>query len=400
LDLVIPALSFVLLAGAAAFTFVDYQAARIETPAGRRLGDLYLLDDSHAVKGVWARLGRVDSEAVAAAFRSTLERDAGSAERWGDLGDAVFGLGDRRRAEYCYRRAADLAPGDLDILFDLGDFYKSTGDTSGALSEFSGILRQSNSAGEGPLRHNIFVYYELLAVRPKGLIADAIPDAASARDYARYLMEEGEPAAAIEVWRWCHDRGFEDDRLTVDYVTWLLRKQKFEAAQEGWNKHFASRAATVFNGGFEYEFAGSDLDWHFGGFNGVTMARDSSSFFDGRFSLRVDFKGNDNPDFHHVAQSVFLQPGRYRFEAHMRTAGITSDQGLRFTIRAARSNAVLAETEALTGTNDWRTLATDVQVPAGVTMGSVELARHPSLRMDNQLTGTVWIDGVTLTRMN
>ena len=144
----------------------------------------------------------------------------------------------------------------------------------------------------------------------------------------------------------------------------------------------------------------SPFDWHFNGFNGVNVLRDAETFDEGQFSLRIEFAGNNNPDFRHVSQIVFVTPGRYRFEAHIRTAGITSDQGVRFSIRGSGSNRLLAETDALTGTNSWRRTEAEVDVPAGITMAEVALVRHRSIRIDNQLTGIAWIDAVKLTRLN
>jgi tetratricopeptide (TPR) repeat protein len=390
-------LGSVLLVGSIAFAFADFGHPVPESPAGQLLGRLYLLNDSDSVSHMRSRIaevgiGKVGVATATKVFGPALERNAGSADRWSDVGETLLSAGNKGLAEYCYRRAAALAPQDLQTLLNIADFYSNTGDSSPAVAAFSRILSYSNQ--EAILRHNTFVYYERMHVRQIGMLADAIPDARSAQEYVRYLMEESDPAAVRQLWTWSQEKGFDDDTLTVDCVNYLFGKQMFEAAEEGWNRHFAGRqgldqkSSGVFNGGFEYEFAGSDLDWHFSGFNGVKVARDSRTFHEGRFSLRIDFTGNDNPDFRHVSQVVFVRPGRYHFEAHIRTADITSDQGIRFSVRIMRTNQLLAETDALTGTNDWRKLETDVEVPTGITMAKIELARHRSIRIDNQLTGT------------
>jgi hypothetical protein len=155
----------------------------------------------------------------------------------------------------------------------------------------------------------------------------------------------------------------------------------------------------VFNSGFEYESSSGVPDWHFDGLNGVSVVRDRASHFEGQFSLRIDFSRKDNLDFHHVQETVFVQPGIYRFDAHARTEKITSDQGIRFRIVSARDGEALAETDALTGTNDWKRLNSTVRIPHGIRVVSVQLTRLPSLRFDNQLSGTAWIDDVKLTRV-
>ena len=399
-------LGSVLLLGSVALVFSDYGHVAAESALGLRLGTLYALQDLDSVEDVRSRIDKIGFAAAGNVYRGALERNAGSADRWSDVGEALLSTGDRSLAGYCYRRAAELAPSNLQILLNIGDFYSKIGDSPRAVAAFSNILRQSNNSAERILRHNTFVYYENMRVRQNGMLGNAVPDAASALDYVHYLMEEAGPQTVLEVWRWSQEEGFDSEGLTVDCVNYLFQKQKFEAAREGWNRHFADRegfgqkAPVVFNGGFEHELAGSPFDWHFNGFNGVNVLRDAEIFDEGLFSLRIEFAGNNNPDFRHVSQIVFVTPGRYRFEAHIRTAGITSDQGVRFSIRGSGSNRLLAETDALTGTNSWRRTETEVDVPAGITMAEVALVRHRSIRIDNQLTGIAWIDAVKLTRLN
>ena len=328
-----------------------------------------------------------------------LDRDASSAWRWTDLGEVLSGAA----AQYCYRQAGDLAPYDPQILYAIGDFDATHGNQRAALARFAAILGLRNVQGGDNAAHNVFVYYERTGIRKNGRLDEAIPDGPSARAYLRYLMRESAPGDLTGLWQWMRDKSFIDQPLTVEYVDFLFRRKRYDAAQVAWLRGFAgrgdgySRISPVFNGGFEYELTGGVPDWRLDGLEGVRMRRDHGSRFDGEFSLRIDFSGNDNPDFHHAAQTVFVQPGTWRFEAHARTANITSDQGIRFRIVSPRDGRVLAETEALTGSNDWRRLETTFQIPRGTSLVDVQLARRRSLRIDNQLTGTAWIDAVKLT---
>jgi len=56
-------------------------------------------------------------------------------------------------------------------------------------------------------------------------------------------------------------------------------------------------------------------------------------------------------------------------------------------------------TEELTGTNEWRLLEKTFAAGRGTRLIEVQLSREPSLKFDNKIRGTLWLDGVTLERV-
>jgi tetratricopeptide (TPR) repeat protein len=405
-QLPIALLGLVLLAGSAASTLIDYSHIPAEEPLGIRLGRLYLVDDFWSVEEARSRTDQIGLPAMSSVFGPVLERNAASAYRWSDVGEALLAAGDQRRAEYCYLQAGKLAPHDPQALTNIGDFYRTVENPERAVASFSAVLGMTGAPAGDILTHNIFSWYEQMEVRANGLLEKAIPDAPNARAYLRYLMENADIDDVREVWDWLQEKRFDDDRLTLEYVDFLFRKKKFEFANEAWTKHFEDRkdgyteSSPVFNAGFEYESTNAMLDWRIAELNGLKVARDRGSVHAGQFSLRIDFSGNDNPDFHNVSELVFVRPGMYHFEGWLRTAAITSDQGIRFRIVAAQgSKPLTVETEALSGTNPWTRIEAVFEVPQRVRILDLQLARRRSIRIDNQLTGTAWIDAVRLTRL-
>jgi hypothetical protein len=114
-------------------------------------------------------------------------------------------------------------------------------------------------------------------------------------------------------------------------------------------------------------------------------------------SLRIQFAGLENVDFHHVVQTVVARPGSYRFCAYVRTIGITTDRGLGFRIfdvaKPARFDVRIA---GVTGTQDWVALKKTIVVPEGTGPLAIQVTRTPSGKFDNKIGGTVWIDDVVL----
>ena len=45
-------------------------------------------------------------------------------------------------------------------------------------------------------------------------------------------------------------------------------------------------------------------------------------------SLKIQFTGQQNIEFKHVSQTAIVRPGKYRFEAYIRTEAVSTDQGL------------------------------------------------------------------------
>jgi hypothetical protein len=390
-----------LVFSSAALTLADYSQPSAQSPLGINLSHFYLQDDFWSIENMRPKIGAIGYSAASKVLGAVLNRDASSAYRWTDMAEVLAGGGNRQSAEYCYRRAGELAPHDPQILMAVGNFYVVEGNRQAAVAQLAAVL--SGADPGDVLTNNVFVYYERLGIRENGLLDQAIPDAVTARDYMRYLIRKG-GSDPVDLWQWMQGKNYSDELLTIDYTNFLLQKRHVDAAEDVWAVGFAgrkdgySKSSPLFNGGFEYEFTGGVPDWRFSGPDNVKVKRDHASRFDGQFALRVDFTGNDNPDFHHVEQTVFVEPGTYRFEAHLRTKDITSDQGIGFRLVSAVDNKTLAETETLTGTNDWKRLGATMEVPRENRLVYVQLTRRRSIRIDNQLTGTAWIDAVRLTR--
>ena len=101
-----------------------------------------------------------------------------------------------------------------------------------------------------------------------------------------------------------------------------------------------------------------------------------------------------------MAQTIVVQPGDYRFTAWLKTDGITTDEGVRFCLSDVESPERLhKQTEATRGTNDWREIRQDIAVPPHTNLIEVAVCRLPSLKFDNKIGGTVWIDAVSVKRV-
>jgi hypothetical protein len=132
---------------------------------------------------------------------------------------------------------------------------------------------------------------------------------------------------------------------------------------------------------------------------GVEVARDSAVPWSGNSSLRIRFEGKENLSYSHISQMAVVKPGGYLFRAQVRTEEITTDEGVGFRISDAEDSARLdIRTENLVGTSGWRKVEGRVLVPEQTRAILVQMVRQPSGKFDNRISGTAWIDGVSLLR--
>ena len=113
--------------------------------------------------------------------------------------------------------------------------------------------------------------------------------------------------------------------------------------------------------------------------------------------MRVRSEGQENVQYQHLVQKIVVQPGRYRFGVYIRTEGITTDQGVGFQILAADGSSGLnVRTEPLLGTKEWTLLERNFIVPPRTRLLEIRAFRRQSRKFDSKISGTVWIDDVSL----
>jgi hypothetical protein len=195
-----------------------------------------------------------------------------------------------------------------------------------------------------------------------------------------------------------------DDRLANEYIDFLVRDGHAETAATVWAQYAAARSRgypesnRAFNGDFESDPTGSRFDWRINGTAGATIDFDRDVRYSGERSLRIRFDGTMNPGAIGVEQTVFLKAGRYRFDAYIRTQEISTDQGVAFRLASDASSQQLdVTTEQLRGSHDWTRVERAFEVPSGAGLVRVSLVRTPSLKFDNLVRGTVWVDQVSIT---
>lgn len=398
-----------------------------------------------ATEQAFCRFGLCDTDAVYVALqgaerdtnpkpvplevlRTHVQRFPSAPERWTFYAEALQAAGRTAEARQAFERSIELSPREPSALLSAADFYLATGERKRGLE----LIARSLAAGE-IMDPAIFGELEFREVPVDEALAHLALDARATRAYLRRLMTSAvatapddatdeakkdaeaprvrSRAAAARVWAWAQDRTFADDKLAVDYAEFLLRIREPRPAADAWTTYATSVAGRlkgapadypssnhVFNGDFEADPVGGPFDWRIPrGVAGVSASIDAGVGHSGTRSLRLAFDGTANVGETGVEQVVFVPEGRYALRGWMRTEGVTTDEGV--TLRAVSADEgprVEVKTEPLSGTKDWQTVQAPFDVASGGRLLRLGVSRKPSLKFDNLVRGSVWVDDVRI----
>ena len=330
-----------------------------------------------------------------------LRRDPASPGRWSDLGEAFNQVRKTELARRCYTNALALGPNIPPILLGAAQFYQKLGDKSHALELASRALAQTQI-----YTNAIFDWFEAAKLKVSDIVSQGLPqDPSVYRAYLRHLWDYARLADSSQAWKVALARGFIDDQSARDYVNRIYGTGDYESAAEIWATYLGDRAQGyrrsnwIFNGDFESEISPIPLDWSINRSDEIEVERDPETKHSGKYSLRIKLGGKENLTGIPVSQRAVVTPGRYHFEAYVKTQDLTTDQGISLRIADGASH-INWTTEPLLGTHDWRKFSTDFCVVPKTKLISLNLVRQPSLKFDSLIKGTLWMDSVSLTKLS
>jgi hypothetical protein len=305
------------------------------------------------------------------------------------------------KARYCIERSVELGPHSPPVLLEAAAFFHATGRTLRGLDLMARVLAATREYDDV-----IFALYRR-ATDVETVLRHGLPrDPPAARSYFRHLLDEGDSRAARLAWEWLSRREFADPAITRRYLLYLIEGGFYDEAAGVFQSFLPPQERPaggnhLVHGGFEAASTGMPLDWVITPNPHAQARRDRSSAREGSWSLRVEFDGAANVEYRHVAQQAIVSPGLWKLQAWIRTQGASSDQGVGLRIFEAHPTPRWQVwTANVSGDSGWKLLATTLTVPPAVRLVQVEIVRRPSHKLDNKISGTAWIDGVSLTPVN
>jgi hypothetical protein len=334
-------------------------------------------------------------------YTEALRRDVANPYRWADLATAFQASDDLQNARICYQRALVISGEVPQIWLRVANFHFDQGEAEQAIPLAARVLKIVPNYDEV-----LFSYFDQLLSDPAPVFVAVGDNRRVITAYTQHLIDSGNMKAARLSWRFANSAKFADNRLTSSYIDGMLRAHLFSDAQRDWVDYLGEKCRDypqrnlLFNSGFEMESTGSPLDWRIEPSDKFATLRDESVFRSGKWSLKVQFNGTDNVSYANVSQVAWVKPGRYRLGAWIRTENITTNEGIRLEVNDAEIAGRFAlQTNPIGGTSDWRLLEETFTVPSPTVLLSVHLVRIPSLKFDNKISGTVWVDDMILSRL-
>lgn len=327
-----------------------------------------------------------------------------SADIWMDLGKSYELNSEISQARAAFLEARANYPVSADVAWRYGNFLLRQGETDAAFAE----IRRSLAEEPGRAAEAISVCWR---AKPdiRVLLDQVLP--ASPQVYLSVIevfAKQWETDAALEVWRRLAGLQPKLELKQVNvFVDALLAKRQVAEAHEVWTQALGFAGiprpddpakSLIWDGGFETGVSGG-FAWRVQAAHGAQTDFDSEVRHSGNRALRIHFDGRQNVQFENVCQFVAVAPETaYQLAAWMRTKSVTTDRGVYIIVRTPEfPGNPPAMSADMRETQPWTRLTVPWTAGKDVHLAQVCLGRAASQKLDNQISGTVWVDDLTLT---
>jgi tetratricopeptide (TPR) repeat protein len=340
-------------------------------------------------------------------FRRATELNPYRAIYWSSLASACDSVGNRACADQALERAVILSPMTPRLHWLTANHFLVTDRAEVALPHFQRLLELSPEYAWPTFR------LCLRATRdPQVVLEKVLPRGADAKlklVYVDFLSAEGNLDFAYEVWRqtvasaspfafW----------LAEPYLQRLLDLGRYKEAINVWGDlerlgivskpPSEERDNLIYNGDFEQAPLNAGFDWRTSALPYLWFAFPNSGTYRGARCFRLDFTVARNDESEALYQFVPAAPNQeYLLAAYTRSDNITSDSGPRFRVLDPACPACLdVSSETTVGTTPWHPVSLKFSTGAHVQVVRVSVWRPRSRTFPTEITGTFWLDAVSL----
>jgi tetratricopeptide (TPR) repeat protein len=334
-------------------------------------------------------------------FQKAIDKNPLEQEYWLHLAKIYQRMGNPTASERALDNAIFVFPTSYRGRWIAGNLLLQRGEIERALTHSAYIL--THYPNQSSL---VYEVWGRAVDDPDFILEKLVPhNPSSVNQYLAYLYGIGDAQSAKKGWAKLVSLEQKLDReQTIRHIDFLISRGELAEASRVWKMKLRedgssvpSGANTVTNGGFETkEILGRGFDWRIGTIAGTEVSFDHSVAFEGKSSLKIEFDGKENVDFHHVSQYVALKPSTdYLLKAHMKTEGVTTKSGLKMEVFGVGPRFYGAS-ESLIGNNGWKEVLVSFRTPADSQGGIVRVRRSKTDKFDRFIAGTVWIDNIRI----
>jgi tetratricopeptide (TPR) repeat protein len=183
-------------------------------------------------------------------------------------------------------------------------------------------------------------------------------------------------------------RLLKESLITEAYLTWV----------NGLSGADRKHMGLLHNGSFELPLGKEVFDWQWSPHRQVVARTAATLGVAGERALQLIFR-NQEGRFQHLHQVLYLDPGTYRLSGKVLLDSLTSQGGLRWSLRCLRPRqAVLGESERFLGSAKWRGFKMDFEVPEDCQLQEIRLESAGRQGLEQRVGGEIRFDDLAIRR--
>ena len=321
---------------------------------------------------------------------------------WLTLARALELNGERERAIAAARMSVVTAPAYAETHWQLGNLLLRGGQRDEAFNELR-LAATSNPL----LQKAVMDLVWQLSNGNTQLVKDIIQptDSATYTSLGEYFKRRGQTEEATAMFE---AAGNDSQAIAArnQFVSELIAARKFREAQTVWRigraSFLTSNEGVIMNGDFEQE---TNLDEP--GFNwrrenaagSIAQSLDSANPRQGSASLRIDFRGDSDPNAAIISLLVLVaRSTHYSLQFAVRAEAIVSGGPPVVTVTDAGDGKVLGQMDLSPGATTWHDQKIEFVTAASTFAIRIELHRKPCSTGPCPIFGRLWLDDVSLQK--
>ena len=349
--------------------------------------------------------GPSDLQKAEALFKKSLSENPLDSDAWLWLARVYNDTGRKRLAESAVSNALERSAGAPDVIWNSGVLLLQMDDTDAGVEQFKTYI--GLNPGE---QRNVYALCMALGLSPQYIQQKLVPpDMQHLQQWLYFLMDSKQQDAAANAWEELLETGKEkgqappSDRDYLRYCDFLIESGKQSDALAVWNALFSQTKIThkpgrIWDGGFELPVTEGGFGWRIGKAPGVRIFLDGDIKTAGQYSLSASFDGTSNPDIYIARQIVPVEQGhKYEVSGYIKTSRITTDNGIFLAVQGYNCAGLNASSQTVTGTNYWEKQSIEFTVPPDCNAVWFGIRRAVSDKLDNKISGDVWIDQISMS---
>jgi tetratricopeptide (TPR) repeat protein len=363
-------------------------------------------------------LGTPNIAKAAEDYQHALSLNPRLSQAWVDLSDCFDRMGKLKEAEEALERAIAVHRYSPLIRWQAGNFFLRRGN----LPKMYECFKLASQYDNEKLDIAIEIAWKIDSDH-EGILQKLIPNTLhSYLKYLNFLAAQDELDLAGRVWHRCLGTDVPADFVLKPasvffYIDHLLARLRIDEALHVWNDILrktrsgfedmrlretlraseSNSGNLIWNGSFENQILGGGFDWRYQDSPGVQFRIDTNNRMHGLKSLQVQF-GDVNISSIFFYQIVpILEPGPYQLDFYLRTEGLTTDQTPFIAIQRYRDEGgAAARSVPFPATTAWSKISVPFTANKGCKAVLLTLQRNKSSKFDNQIKGSLWLDGFAL----